>query len=170
MRADRPAHGITDETSRSFLGIVDDGGFASQIKRQRIVERMTDILLTISEENGYNTDAGSNLEIWKFDNYSESELMGLEFDDIDETEKWDIPKKNVYENYLYLTIRNYFTGPALPEKARMIIEDITRAVGTDPYCGGLALRVIPDRNRIDVDTGSRKIGRVTVTLVAVYLN
>jgi hypothetical protein len=171
LRADRTTHGITDETSRSFLGIVDEGGsFASQIKRQRIVDRIADMLLTISKANGYNTDAGNNLEIWKYDNYSASELMGLEFDDIDENEKIDIPKTNAYENQLTITISTYFSGDPLPEQGRKIIEDIHKAIGTDPRCNGLALWVIPGRNRIDIERKFQAIGRVRVTIVTVYLN
>ena len=104
--------------------------------RQRIVAAVEARFATILIANGYKTDIGANVFIWKPLPFQTSELPGMDVRDTDDTSEAQTIGEEVHT--LPLEVRCAVTGDASMEDVRKIVADIKQCIGVDVTWGGLA--------------------------------
>jgi hypothetical protein len=139
--------------------------------RQQIVDALVTRLEGILVNKGYETDLGLNIFEWRTTDFQESELPGCVVRDPDEETE---VKGQYHYNKLNIEIEaktknSPVTALTTARESRKVIADITRAIGTDPTFGGLAIMTDPvDNESLDMEQKDRQFGSILMKLNILY--
>ncbi len=134
--------------------------------REQVVNAMADRFRQILTTNGYNTDVGNSVHIWKDTPFSVEELPALnlrdESSDIEDlTNASEIVRLNIRTD---IVVSNSDPIPTI----RAILEDIRKAISVDETFGGLVLYTRMVGDEIDSVSKEDLIASAFVRLYTVY--
>lgn len=135
-------------------------------KRQKIVDRIETIIKTITVANGYLTNAGQHVFIWRTVPLDPSELDALVLRDLDDDTTVDDPDDAVQVNDLLVSIECVAGGADAKTamlQIRKMFSDLAKAIRTEladenSVLSGLARSVTPKGKRVITDQDLRAIG------------
>ena len=135
--------------------------------RQSILNAIKTRLQSITVVNGYETDIGSNVNMWHTTDFQETELPAIDLrDPAEEVET----RGGNHICTLTIEIEAKVSGSASDITMRDIIADIIKAVGTDPTFGGLTQDTKPVSNdSLGFGQNSKKIASIVMTFEARYI-
>ena len=111
--------------------------------RQSIVNAVETRLKTIKTANGYETDIGSNINVWQVVDFQETELPAIDIRDT--AESVEVRGGN-HVCTLTVEIEAKVSGATSGVVMRDILADIIKAVGTDSTFSGLVQDSRPLQN------------------------
>ena len=103
--------------------------------RQQIIDAIETQLGTILTTNGYETNLGSNIFVWKPEPFAATEVPGADIQDQEETIDLAVW---LHEHSLTLAVKVVGSGTTVTADLRKYIADVTKAVGVDLTWGSLA--------------------------------
>lgn len=124
--------------------------------RQRICEELKTQFQTITTANGYETNVGSKVFLWKSADWQDAEMPGVNLQDM--TEEINLVKVGVRTEEHILTFEAFAacsTGTTSVETARKLAGDIVKLLGV---ARGNYLTVSGTRLCFDINMKSIKIG------------
>ena len=134
--------------------------------REQVVNAMADRFRQIQTTNGYNTDVGNSVFIWKDTPFSVEELPALNLRD----ESSDIEDLTNASELVRLNIRTDIVvsnNDPIPT-IRAILEDIRKAISVDETFGGLVLYTRMVGDEIDSVSKEDLIASAFVRFYTVY--
>ena len=134
--------------------------------REQVVNVMADRFRQILITNGYNTDVGNSVFVWKDTPFSVEELPALNIRD----ESSDIEDLTNVTERIRLNIRTDIVvsnNDPIPT-IRAILEDIRKAISVDETFGGLVLYTRMMGDEIDSVSKEDLIASAFVRLYTVY--
>ena len=139
------------------------------IRRDQIVQAMVTRFKTVTVANGYHSNAGNNCSSWFEDpsvTYDQTEVPFINVRDTkDEIKVGTVG--GLMDHRLTVEIDTSAFGNTADISIRQQIYDVYKAIGSDPYWGGLAIDTEPGSDEILADMGARKIvqAKITVTIM-----
>lgn len=118
--------------------------------RQQIVNALETRLKTITVANGYATAIGSKVYPWRKTEIDEADLPAICFWD-QSAEMQRETLKGATSHTLSITVALFVTGKTTPAQARDGLNDILKAIWTDPYFGGLAVQYVPKSHELTME-------------------
>ena len=134
--------------------------------REQVVNAMADRFRQILTTNGYNTDVGNSVFVWKDTPFSVEELPALNLRD----ESSDIEDLTNATERVRLNIRTDIVvsnNDPIPT-IRAILEDIRKAISVDETFGGLVLYTRMVGDEIDSVSKEDLVASAFVRLYTVY--
>lgn len=122
--------------------------------RQKIVEAVTARLQTITTANGYQTNLGSKVFVWRLTPFQDSETPALNlFDRIDTIQK---QTAGIWHHSLAFEIHIVTSAGTAPlETIRdQLIADVQKAIGVDRYWTVSGTRLAHDTDITSVEIGA----------------
>jgi hypothetical protein len=145
-------------------------------KRQDICDAVKVRLATIKVINGYYSNLGSNVYEWRDTDNSPipvGSLPAVVLKDSDVDIYTEVIGK--WNHYLTLGFEIYCTHLTdVASEVRKIIEDVFKAIGTDPKWGGLSdytdFEIIQGQKHLNIkiETNEKNIAKATFRLVILY--
>lgn len=128
-------------------------------------------LARIKTTNGFHTNAGNTVYVWRTSPIDDSALPCIVYRDIGSTRIDN--SAGYFRHRLIVEIEGYALGSATADDLRDLLEDIYTAIGTDAYWGnkwgGLAeFTEAPEEDTMELRQQDRIIGVVTVRVPIVY--
>ena len=108
--------------------------------RQQIIDAIETQLGTILTTNGYETNLGSNIFVWKPEPFAATEVPGADIQDQEETT--DLAAQ-LHEHLLTIAVKVVGSGATIENDTRKYIADVIKAVGVDVTWGALAQDTAP---------------------------
>lgn len=135
--------------------------------RQQIVDAIEARLRTITVANGYNTNAGQHVYVWRTVSLEDAELPALCVYDTDcaMAESGSI---GYMTHELQVVIDAIVSGSASRTEVRKLMEDVFRAIGVDRTWGALAEHTEIQSHGINLEQAERLIGAGQVRLLITY--
>ena len=137
--------------------------------RTQILVAIGTRLLTILTANGYETELGENVFVWRDltrEPFASSELSGIAYNDVsDESEPLTF-EKELHRLTVEMTIGA--SGETVESTLRLIAADLEVALNTDRTFGALAMESLLGTNEIAIEHVENKIGILTVPLNIEY--
>jgi len=137
--------------------------------RQTVVDAIDARLKTILvSPGGYETNLGANVFAWRATPFTETELPGLAYRDLDEANDISVGE---WEHFLTLEIDiHVFDETDAMAELRAAIKDVVKAIGTDTTFGGLTQDVAPSqRDFIKITQNDGRFAGCTLTMIVTYL-
>ncbi len=125
-------------------------------KRQDIITALEARLQTITIANGYNTDAGGRVFVWRTAQVEPAEAPCLLVEDTKLKRKYDTVMGQVH-NRLHCAVLAVMVGQD-DEAARVLEADIIKCLGTWQTAGGLADRLLVVESDIAMEPHGKIIG------------
>lgn len=132
--------------------------------RQQIVDQFDAALRTISRDNGFQTDVGSQVFEWYAVAFDPAQFpLALIWRDLDEP--IEEPSNNAFRHKrsLHMQVEIIAVGPTAPKIYRRVLADVEKAifsgynVTTQEWWGGLAYKTRPRLARMVVEQASQKV-------------
>lgn len=134
------------------------------MKRIAMMEALGSLLSTIKVDNGFNTDLGNNLLYWQ-DYATDYEVDALIYRDVLE----NITDSNSNHDYvLQVEIEAHAFSETPGLTANRVIQDITRAIGSNITFSGKGSKINLTGNETEVETDSKTACKVLVKLEITY--
>jgi hypothetical protein len=143
------------------------------IRRDDIVNAISTKFKTISASNGYHSNAGANVFIWRPGVIQEGELPALNIRDYKNVRAGELTggPMSVDDWNLYVETEVVCTGGTTTHQSvRQIIADIYKAIGADTTWGGLAISTFLEDDAILMDQKDKTIGGSIVNFFVMYRN
>lgn len=137
------------------------------IVAQQIIDAFDARMKTILTSNGYSTNVGQKVFAWRSAAMDESELDGLVYRD----ESAEIVNVTLAHTdwRLSITIHLYAApGDNTMTELRKMIDDVCKAIGTDEFWGGLALRTDLLTVSKDMEHQEHKLGQGELSIAIIY--
>lgn len=130
------------------------------IVEQNIMDALEDLLETITVANGYNSNIGSNVEVWRTIPYNESELPALNIRDIrTDTETIISEGANSKADFLMdVQIAVIGKGSDTAENIKKYVADVDTALGSDSTLSGLVHWIRPVSVSVGIEDKSFRSG------------
>lgn len=131
--------------------------------RQQIVTRIEAALRDISIANGYATNAGANVHVWRSIPFKETELPAIVLRDLDEPIAEDSRYTQRHHRSLHIQIEIVAQGTTSAVEYRLILADVEKALlsgyneENQFWWGDLASHVKPRISRMVLAQESYKI-------------
>lgn len=138
-------------------------------KRQQIVDAVETRLKTIKTANGYTTNLGDKVFTWKPSPISsDNDLPCITIRDT--ANQRDSGTTAMWRWRLTLEIEiACSSGTTTDDTLRKMLEDVYKAIGTDPLFGGLAaLSTEANEDRMEIFKEEKTFGGATVEIVIPY--
>jgi hypothetical protein len=138
-------------------------------KRQTIVDAIDARFKTILvSPGGYETNLGANVFPWKTTPFTDDELPGLAYRDLDETNDISIGQ---WEHAMMLEIDiHVFSETDAMAALRAAIKDVVTSIGSDTTFGGLTEDVVPaERDFIRITQNDGRYAGCTLSMIVLYL-
>jgi len=134
------------------------------IKRESIVAALAARLAGITVANGYNTNAGANVTIWRVTSFDVNELPAINIADIrDEVIGEQIPL--VQDWRLSVRIHAIADPAQLADGTlRMIVADVYKAIGVDHTFSGSAIKTDLETDEMELDQKESRLGIATINI------
>jgi hypothetical protein len=143
--------------------------------RQRLVEAQAERFAGIKIVNGFRTDLGNRISIWRTDPFEDDQLPALDLKDKAETSK---PAGSTAKHEHELKMEGYLEvaeAEATPERLRLYLADIQTAVGMTTAgnqpgrkWGGLAIDTRPGDSTMQVVRDKNFVGGIKFSYTIVY--
>lgn len=135
--------------------------------RQQILTAIKTRLQTITVANGYETDIGSNVNVWHTTDFQETELPAIDLrDPAEEVET----RGGNHICTLSIEIEAKVSGTTSDVSMRDIIADIIKAVGIDSTFSGLVQDTRPVSNEsFGFNQNSKKVASITMKFESRYI-
>ncbi len=131
--------------------------------RQRIVDAIQEALRGISVANGFATDFGQRVHVWKVAPYEDAGLPCLNvFDRKRETER---QLSGRHHHKLYVDIVVVALGATTDRDLRAMMADVIAVVGANRKWGGLAYDTDPQSDEIAIEHEDRKRGGAKLSFI-----
>jgi hypothetical protein len=141
-------------------------------KRTDIIAALKIRLETIKTTNGYTTNAGNTVSVWRGTPFNPSELPALNIKYAAEPDAIDSEglsgPKNVWNRSLPVGITAVVKGGTAIADVEKIIADVWKAIGTDDSFGGKAMYTNPESDTIIEDQEERLIVSAVMMLKIKY--
>jgi hypothetical protein len=139
-------------------------------KRQQIIDKVLERMITIRTANGYQTNLGLAVRDWET-NWDEKELPALSVCDLDEkslmpNESADAPRQ-IRQLPVGLKIFTQSDTPA--REIRKLIADVEKAIKVDLRWTSLAMHTVPQRSGMVVSEEAFEIAGAAVEIEIVYM-
>lgn len=138
-------------------------------RRQQIIDALAIRLHTITLVNGYATNAGVNVFVWRKHPVTPAETPCLLVQDGELNREYGVTiakvKNTLTCNILALTVDS---KASTPELARMMEEDIVKCMATWDTAGGLADRLLVTKSSPSMEQHEQMVGMVQITVEIVY--
>lgn len=133
--------------------------------RQKIVDDFKTRMQTITTGNGYETNLGSNIFVWRTEDWQESELPGGDIRDGDEDVEV-VDDLHIFTLDMELEVK--VSGTVSRADIRKIIADVTVAVGVSKFSSYI-LTAIPVSNETpDFDKKDKLFGSIIMKFQVTY--
>ena len=139
--------------------------------RQQIISAMVTRLGTITTANGYLTNIGNSVALWRTTEFEKWEMPSCSIADTQDTaEVSDLRPNGGHERHkltveILAVISDGDNTPATLEQARA---DIINAIGIDPRWGGVAEWTTPSGDNKQISQKDKVFGAVKVTVTVSY--
>jgi len=138
--------------------------------RQRLVEKVETRMATITVANGYRTNAGSNVDVWRVASWDQDELPCINIRDlvdrVDESRAGTQRLHRLLGFELEVMVKE--SGEAAAETTRHVVADIQEAIGTDEKWDSLAMLTTYESDELDSDQRERKMAGAMVRFTIHY--
>ena len=136
--------------------------------RQQIMDAIQTRFEGITVVNGYQTDIGRNISLWKDNPWEQDVDFGVDIRDPECAGSVDAYPTHTFR----LTVKATAFARAGASTADVIrdqtIADINKAIGVDTQWGGLAMNTEPPTDTILIEHRDKIIGGVEVIFVVVF--
>lgn len=135
--------------------------------RQQIVNALETKFKTITVANGYATAIGTKVYPWRKTEIDEADLPALCFWD----QAADMQREtlgNTTSHTLSVTVALFVTGKTTPAQARDGLNDILKALWTDPLLGGLVVQYVPKSHELSMEVDGDICGAGQVKFDVTY--
>jgi len=129
---------------------------AGDPKRQQILTAVGAVFSLITTANGYNTNIGQHVYVYKPRAFEAGELPGMDIRDSHKTSQGTVGEEH---HELEVSVTAVEDGDLSPETLRDIEADIVTAIGVDRTWGGLAV----DTSTLSVGQASVQVGERVVS-------
>lgn len=138
------------------------------VKRDTLILAVQTRLKTITVANGYYTDVGTKVGIWRVTPYDVNELPAISIQDFrDELLMEFMPTKCDWGlNVRIACIAN--PAQLADGTVRKMITDVYKAIGTDHTFGGLAIKTDLETDEIELQQTEHRLGVGTINIVIHY--
>jgi hypothetical protein len=142
--------------------------------RETILGKVKTRMQTILTTNGYQTNAGSKVFVWKTDKFHEEEMPGINITDPYLVALPESTEGNYNKQTFELAVEiegRCASGSTSIATARKLIADINKAVGTDLTWDGNAIHTVKSEGRndeLDVDETGMFLGGVLVRISILF--
>ena len=136
------------------------------IKRQQIMDRIALQLTTITVANGYYTNMGSHVYVWRPIPVLQDESVGVSLHDTSDeiTEKF----AGNQVNHLLTVEMDIISFGGTDDLIRQALADIYKLVSTDTTWNGLAITTEPVKDEMMIQYQDKRIAGSTLTINVVY--
>lgn len=134
-------------------------------KRQQIVTALAARLALIQVANGYQTDAGLNVNEWLVTPLELQDPPALNFRDEEDVIELTTGKDL---HTLTIAIECYATGSSSPATLRLMLADIVRAIAVDNTFGGLVEDTTISSESISVRQEEKRLAAVNLKILIQY--
>lgn len=134
-------------------------------KRQQVVDALEARLKTITKVNGYASDLGRNVFVWRPLPVPEEVLPCAILRDTVS------PTQETFGEHLHrmaTEVEVIGAGTDAPEQVRAMVADITKAIGTDRTFGSLVQEVNPVSEDFQVEQASKKLGSALLRFEVIF--
>jgi hypothetical protein len=146
------------------------------ITRQILVDRIKARMATITMANGYYTDAGNNVSVWKTNPFSANKIEGIDIRDLEDPSETEAEDESLERHFLKVELRLIVktTGSETADaRLRKLEADVKKAISADEYwsSGGVRLadKTLPRGTVIEVDQDQDRIAGGIVTIEIQYV-
>lgn len=138
--------------------------------RQQIVSAIQSRLQGISVFNGYYTDLGTSIWIWRRNPWDASEVPGASIADLSDQQEVSAEDESIAIHRLQVEIRIVAKQSSSSDtNARQIIADVEKAISTDDTWGGLAQHTLPLGNEMMVAQDEVTVAGAVIRITVEYL-
>ncbi|MHC1697778.1 MAG: hypothetical protein AB9919_06920 [Geobacteraceae bacterium] len=137
-------------------------------KRQSIVNAIETRMKTILTTNGYATNAGQHVFVWRTTDIPETEMPSICIYDSDCPIDYENTPVGLQGHRLTVDLVGDAKGASAQVEVRKINADLLKAIGTDPTWGGLAIDTDLISHGINIEQGDKKIGAGVVRVEIPY--
>ena len=136
--------------------------------RQQIVDALDLRFKSILIVGGYQTDIGKNVFAWRSTAFTDDELPGLAYLDLDESNDVSIGE---WEHGMILEIDLHILHETdAMRELRNAITDVLRAIGLDTRLGGLTEDITPSqRDFIKITQNDERYASCMLNMIVTYL-
>jgi len=140
------------------------------MKRQDIVTSLASLLGTISIGAGFSTNCGANVFVWRRTTLKDEEVPCICVWDTVAERNDDYAPIGFQGWDLHVGVIAYFEPSTPASVARLALDDVVKAIGTNPNLSGLADRHIEVMSHeIALDNKTNTVGMARIQLVIPYV-
>jgi hypothetical protein len=135
-------------------------------RRQRIVDQIKALLMTVTVTNGFKTDIGSSVFEWKSTDFQITDMPGVDVRDPEE----QVATRGTNHIYtLTIEIEAKVSASSSTNQSREVLADIQTLMGSNQNLGGLVYKVTPvDNELLDFEKVNNKLGSVLIRFEVEY--
>lgn len=136
--------------------------------RQQIINAINTRFQGITVANGYQTNIGLNVSLWTDSPWDRSIDFGVDIRDPDCTGSADVFPAHTFKltvKVMAFTKTGATTAATIRDK---VLADINKAIGVDPFWGGLAQNTEPPTDSIIIEHKDKIIGGCEITFVVQF--
>lgn len=138
------------------------------IKKENIISAVLTRLATITTANGYNSNAGNNVDESRDVKYKDTELPAINVNESSDT-IIEVSNSLYHTRLLELEIEIIANGTLAPTELRKVEADVFKCVGVDETWSGYAIQTMPgDVNTSYSEHEENKIIGKTITIGIQY--
>lgn len=137
-------------------------------KRQAIVDALEAALKTVTKTNGYSSDLGKKVFIWRKAALGPNELPCINLRDESAKMSFDGAPMGLVNNELAVAVEAFFTGTTTASQARAALADIVACIGSSNRLGGLALEIYLRDTEIDLQQADIIAGACSCEFEIIY--
>lgn len=135
-------------------------------KHTDVVQAVAARMATILVANGYETNVGQNVFVWKTDDFDEDTVPGMDIRDVQSVDQPQSP--SIHTHRLTFEVRLVAASASSTDTVRKMIGDVYKAIGTDMKWGGLAVWTDWEQHKMQVNQLSRRVSGALVQFSVVY--
>lgn len=135
-------------------------------RRQRIVDQIKALLMTVTTLNGFKSDIGLSVFEWKSTDFQTTDMPGV---DVRDPEEQVATRGSNHIYTLTIEIEAKVSASTSTNQAREVLADIQTLMGSNQNLGGLAHLVKPvDNELLAFEKGNNKLGSVLIRFEVEY--